>query len=400
MNCPKCNAENDVNNAFCVNCGEIFRSSASLPPTIMPGFSPTETPTQIIPKLQNQEKDYISEPTLFGGQPQQPNFNQSFNAQQQFNQPPPNFNPSMAGFNPSFPFIPPQQPPQKSYLGLWLGLAALFLLLVGGGIIGAVLLMNRQPATSEKLPDHLGMFFQNADKSSVEELKKQDFTNAIEGKDKLLKDESLPALEGKPNLILYSDGKDIPLTDLKLIPLETVKPDGAMKEIEIKATPVEGKPEMKRLWFTENLAKGKYAFALIDGFFDDGKHKFWAFQVKNSDKADNAAILKDLTVSLKNKSKTSSNTNTETAKITPTPKPTTAPPVGSRTAYAASNNVVIRSAPSLDAQKIGGLKRGQKIYVLGYSDNYDYWNGLEGTWANVQTETGQRGWVFSPLIRY
>ncbi len=48
----------------------------------------------------------------------------------------------------------------------------------------------------------------------------------------------------------------------------------------------------------------------------------------------------------------------------------------------------------------GGLKRGQKIFVMSYSDNYDNWNGLEGTWANIQTESGQRGWVFSPLIKF
>jgi len=365
-------------------------------------------PTEVFSNPPLQQDDYLSSPTVFGGQPQQ-NFQQSFNPQQppnfnpsqaQFNQPPPVFDQSMSGFNPSIPFIPQVQPQPKSRLGLWLGLGAFLLLLLAGGIVGAVLLMNRTIVSKETLPDHLGMFSQNGDKTSVEELKKQEFANAFDGKEKLLKDESMPALESKPNLILYSDGKDIPLGDLKLIQLDSVKNDGTLKQIDYKATPVEGKPEMKRLWFSENLAKGKYAFALIDGFFDDGKHKFWAFQIKNSDRSDNGGLIKEITVSVKNKSKTNSNSNTEVAKTTPTPKPTVAPPPNSRTAFAATNNVVVRSAPSLDAQKVSGLKRGQKIYVLGYSTNYDYWNGLEGNWANVQTESGQRGWVFSPLINY
>ena len=129
----------------------------------------------------------------------------------------------------------------------------------------------------------------------------------------------------------------------------------ASKLLDYKATPVDGKPEMKRLWVQDGLAKGKYAFAIIDGNFDDGKHKFWVFHVKNSDKADNNSVLKDLTVSLKNKA---SNKNSNSNKTTPTPKPTVAPPVGSRTAYASTDSVVVRDSPSLNAQKISSLKRG------------------------------------------
>lgn len=403
MICPKCNTLNENSNIFCVTCGGTLTPIANVPQTLLPNASQSSMPTQSFQVPQNQNDEYLSSPTVIGGQ--QPNPNQSqanyYGSQANFKQSQPNFNPSMAGFNPSIPYIPPQAPP-KSRLGLWIGLSVFLILLLGGGIVGAIVLMNKTKVSSEALPDHLGMFFQNNEKTLVEEIKKQDFTNAFDGKDKILKDESIPTVESKPNLILYSDGKDIPLGDLKLIQLDSVKTDGTMKQIDIKATPIEGKPEMKRLWFPENLAKGKYAFALIDGFFDDGKHKFWAFQIKNSDKTDNGNLLKDLTVSLKNKSKNSNsnNSNTEITQVSPTPKPSVAPPVGARTAYAASNNVVVRAAPSLTAQKVGGLKRGQKIFVLSYSDNYDNWNGLEGTWANIQTESGQRGWVFSPLIKY
>ncbi len=401
MYCPKCKNQNDDTNLFCINCGETFTVGTSLQQTMLPpsGGSEPLMPTQIFHPSANQTAEYPSDPTVFAPHP---NINQS-NAN--YNQSNANYNPSNVGFNPSIQFMPPKPPP-KSRLGLWLGFGILLAILLGGGIVAAVLLFYKPANSTEILPDHLGMFFQNSDKTSIDEIKKQDFTNALEGKDKLLKDDSMPTVESKPNLILYSDGKDIPLSDLKLIQLDSVKPDGTMKQIDFKATPVEGKPDMKRLWFPENLANGKYAFALIDGLFDDGKHKFWAFQIKNSNKTDNANLVKETNVTLKNKSNntdsknTNSTANTEITKVTPTPKPTVAPPVGSRTAYANTNNVVVRAAPGLDAQKVSGLKRGQKVYILGYSTNYDYWNGLEGNWANIQTESGQRGWVFSPLIRY
>jgi hypothetical protein len=404
MICPKCSTLNDVNNAFCINCGEVFRSTPNLPPTLFQTDS--DDPPQTPPAITHDHTDYLSTPTVFGAP--QPKFEQSpanfeqshYNAQQsqaKFNASQPVFQQSAANFNPSIPFIPPLPQPRKSKKGLLVGGSILLLLLLVGGIIGAIVLLKKAKPATEALPAHLGIFFQSADKTAVTEIQKQDFTNAMEGKDKILKDDSMPSVESKPNLILFSDGKDIPLSDLKLIQLDSVKPDGSMKQIDYKASPVEGKTEMKRLWVAENLAKGKYAFALLDGFFDEGKHKLWVFQVRESDKTDNGAMSKDVTVSLKSKSK---NSNTNVTKATPSPKATVEPPTGSRTAYASTNNLSIRNAPSLTAPKIGSLRKGQKVYVIGNSTNYDNWNGMEGTWANIQTETGQRGWVFSPLINY
>ena len=404
MICPKCSTLNDVNNAFCINCGEVFRSSPNLPPTLFQ--TDTEEPPQTPPAKPVDQTDYLSTPTVFGVrapdfQPIPPNTQQSRanfeKSEAKFEAAPPVFDASGVNFNPSIPFVPPQAPPRKSKKGLLVGGGVLLILLLVGGIIGAIVLLKKAKPAPEALPTHLGIFFQNGDKTAVTEIQKQDFTNAMEGKDKILKDDSMPTIESKPNLILFSDGKDIPLGDLKLIQLDSVKSDGSMKQIDYKASPVEGKTEMKRLWVAENLAKGKYAFALLDGFFDDGKHKFWVFQVKESDKTDNGTMAKDVTVSLKNKSK---NSNTNVTKTTPSPKATVEPPVGARTAYASTNNLSIRNAPSLTAPKIGALKKGQKVYVVGNSTNYDNWNGMEGTWANIQTETGQRGWVFSPLIKY
>ncbi len=63
---------------------------------------------------------------------------------------------------------------------------------------------------------------------------------------------------------------------------------GTLKQINYQVVPIEGKPEMKRLRVPDGLANGKYAFALFDGFLDEGKHKFWAFQVKMPKKATTA----------------------------------------------------------------------------------------------------------------
>ncbi len=401
MNCPKCNTINEISNVFCINCGETFSTDAAHQQTMMPPPHSSDSimPTQMFEPPANQTAEYPSDPTVLAPHLNINRSNANFNPSQA------NYQTSQVGFNPAIPFIQPPSPP-KSRFGLWLGLGVLVAIILGGAIVAAFFLLYKPATVAEVLPDHLGMFFQNSDKTSVDEIKKQDFTNALEGKDKLLKDDSMPTVESKPDLILYSDGKDIPISDLKLIQLDSIKTDGTMKQIDFKATPVDGKPEMKRLWFPQHLASGKYAFALIDGFFDDGKHKFWAFQVKSSDVNDNANLAKETNVSVKNKSNNSDSKNinsaatTEATKPTPAATSTIAPPVGSRTAYAATNNVVVRAAPGLDARKISGLKRGQKVYILSYSNNYDYWNGLEGNWANIQTESGQRGWVFSPLIRY
>ena len=217
----------------------------------------------------------------------------------------------------------------------------------------------------------------------------------------------MPVSEEKPNFVLYSDGKDIPLGDLKLVQLDSIKDDGTVKQINFQATPVEGKSEIKKLRVPDGLANGKYAFALFEGYLDEGKHKFWAFEVKNAPKNDNGDIAKELALSMKPKltapdSNTNSNsTNTTIVKAPPPPpKPEPVAPAGSRVAYCNSSNVVLRGAPSLEARKVSALRRGQKIYVINYSDNFDYWNGMEGNWAYVQTETGSRGWVFTPLINY
>ena len=380
MNCPHCKAENDNDNVFCVSCGETIAPKKNLAATTLP--SPTEYYHGNQPNQRDNAPESVQ--TLYTAEPT-------------YNSPAPNFNPAI-------PFQPTQNVERKSGKFIWIGLG-LLLLIIGGSVGGYFLLKPTVPitATAENLPDHLGMFLQNKDKTNLTEIGKQDYGNAVQAKTDLLKNDALPVAEDKPNLFLYADAKEIPLGDLKLVQLDSIKEDGTAKQINYQAAPVEGKPDIKRLRVPDGLANGKYAFALFDGFLDEGKHKFWAFQVKDAQKSDNGDLAKAFSLSLKPKTTAApSNTNSATTekveKVAPTPKPAPVAPSGAQVAYCKSNNIVMRSSPGLNAKKINALKRGQKIYIINYSDNTDYWNGMEGSWAYIQTESGGRGWVFAPLI--
>ena len=383
MNCPNCNTENDNDNIFCVSCGGNLA-----PPIINSSVTTQPSPTQYYSGNQFTQPDNAPESVQTAFKIPAPNFDQSQN------------------FNASIPYI--AAPPAKTGSGKFVLLGAFVLLILIGGGIGAFFVINRQSVSKETLPDHLGLFLVNKETNNFAELSKQDSMNAVTTKDDLLKNDALPATDDKPNVILYSDGKDIPIGDLKLVQLDTIKDDGTLKHLNFQAAPVEGKSEMKRLRVPDGLANGKYAFALFDGFLDEGKHKFWAFQVKNATKTDNGDLGKALTLSMKPKTASPTpNTNsaistnaTTVVKAAPTPKPAPVAPAGSQVAYCASSNVIMRGSPSLSGRKINNLRRGQKIYIINYSDNYDSWNGMEGNWAYVQTESGGRGWVFAPLISY
>lgn len=374
MNCPNCNTPNDNENVFCVNCGTVVspNSAANIPP---PTQQYQNLPHQNFQSLPSVETAYIQQPK----------------------------------FNPSMPYTGEQTVKKSSKKFVWIGLiVALFLL--AGVVAGAIYFIKKQAETAEVLPDHLGMFVQSGDKKTVSEIGKQDYANALLAKDDLMKTDALPVAENKPNLILYSDGKDLPLADLKLVQIDTIKDDGSLKQINFQASPVEGKPEMKRLRIPDGLANGKYAFALFDGFLDEGKHKFWAFEVKNAEKSDNGDLAKVITVLPKPKPSptpipnppppnNSNKKDTDFIETTPS-KPKVTPSSSGGYAFCRTNNVVLRSAPSLTAAKVDGLYRGQRLSVLNESDNYSTWRGLTGNWVYVETDNGQRGWVFSPLLRY
>ncbi len=376
MICPNCKTINENENVFCVNCGAAVTSA---PNTI----------SGIYLNAENQP------PTIQFAVSQQLS-NQNFQPANSIETAvvPLNQMPSvMANYGQPMPSAADYQPKKSSLKFIWIGLVAVVALIAAGG---GIYFISQQKLTTETLPDHLGIFVQSREKDKIDEVKKLDFTNALTGRDSLLKDDSLPIADSDPNVILYSDGKDIPINDLRLIQIDTIKDDGNFKQLEFQAAPVEGKPEMKRIRIPDGIANGKYAFALMDGFLTDGKHKFWAFQVKNASKSDNGDLLKAATVVLKPNSSTPSNSTEKT--YTPTVPAKAPPPVG-QTAYSTNGKLVLRSGPTQNSAKIRNLYQGEKVYIIEYSGNYESFKNLYSNFAYVETERGQRGWAYAAYLR-
>lgn len=74
------------------------------------------------------------------------------------------------------------------------------------------------------------------------------------------------------------------------------------------------------------------------------------------------------------------------------------PPTGATVAIINASDVVVRAQPSLTAKKVALLKKGQKVYVIGVSDNLVVLDGESYTMKNVQLENGQKGWVLNKFI--
>ncbi|CAN5549170.1 hypothetical protein BH10ACI1_BH10ACI1_32490 [soil metagenome] len=396
MICPNCQTINEKENVFCVNCGANVTQTGNL-------IGDTKAPTEsfhYLPQPPPAVSQNLSPPPTQFVQNQTPPPTQIYNTSNSIETSVVPVNqygvPSMHNFTPSAQYTNAQQAASNNKkMFIWAGV--IFFGLVAAGL-GGFFLLTKPSFKAEMLPDHLGMFVQNKEKDKIDEIKKDDFTNALDGRDKLLIDDGLTSTEGNPNLILYSDGKDIPLGDLRLIQLDTIKPDGSLKQIDFQAAPVDGKPEMKRIRIPEGLANGKYAFALLDGYLDDGKHKFWSFQVKNAEKTNNDSTLKSMTVSIKPKdSKTTTTTTTQT---TQTNKPIIPPSTGNY-AYSTSDRLILRDSPSLTGYDTGvRIRKGQRVYVQSLSSNSDTWKGRTGRWAYVTTDDNYSGWVFTPLLRY
>lgn len=268
-------------------------------------------------------------------------------------------------------------------------LAAVVVVAIGAVI--AYLALTRSTKQDGPLPDHYGVFVRNKD--NLSELRRQEFRSAIQGRDTLIADSSLLRVEGKPELILYAEGQDIPVADLKLVQLDSMDPSGKVTYWSYQIAPIEGHPGMKQIRVASGLGSGKYAFALLNGFMDEGTHKFWPFQVN-----DNAPAPSDTPqvamMTLKPKPESTPRPTV------PTVGPVVPPPSGASIAYCTDNNVVLRSAPNLNGPKIGSLSRGQRLYVLQLSSNYDTWRGITANWAYVQPESGSaRGWVFTHFVR-
>ncbi len=269
-------------------------------------------------------------------------------------------------------------------------------LLIGGGIFAAYQLTPR-----EVFPSHFGMFVQSDARDRVDEIRRQDIANAIDAASLLLKDDSLPTVISLPSLILNSDAS-ININDLRLVQLDTIKDDGTMKQIDLQAAPVEGRPEMKRLRVPDGLANGKYALAIFDSYLNEGKHRFWPFQVKDSVKSDNGSALKAASVSLKPKAPAAPTTTTAATTVPasttsiPPAVPPPPPPTGTRSI--AANAVRVRVGPSSKAafHPTFRFNRGARVNVVGYTGYECPKSGKGcGPWAEI--EGGY--YVHSSLLR-
>lgn len=360
MICLNCNAVNDDEYFFCVNCGGTISAGS-------PFGIETDKPSGHLPP------------------------NSVATVVQPFRQ----YTPSTPVFNPATALSGENRTSKVGKISIWFG-SALVVIALGAG---AYYFLSKPAVAVEVMPEHLGMFVQSNEKDRVDEVKRQDVSNALKARDDLLKSETLPNLEPNPNLVLYADNTDVPINDLRLIQLDTIKDDGTMKQLDIQAAPVDGKPAMKRLRVPEKLANGKYAFALLDGFLNEGKHKFWPFQVRNSSKSDNGDMLKASSFPTKPKTEPAA-PSTLTSSEVPAPRPpsATAPP-GSTVAYNTTSRLVLRSGPSQTSPKIGNLARGQRVHIIQYSDNTEYFAGMNSRFAYIQTDTGRRGWVFAAYLR-
>lgn len=371
MKCPQCNTVNDDDYIYCVNCGISFNApqttkSAAAPTAAYPIYTRPQ-PDQS--RLPDTEYETFAKPRAALPAP----------------------GPAISGL-------------QGDRRRMWpIVLGVCVFLFAGAGLI-AVLLIVRPSGQAELLPDHLGLFVSNKPKGQLIEIRRQDLTNAFTGAENLLKDETLPDVEEMPELLLYAESTDVPVGNLRAVMLDSIKSDGTIKEIDFQALLVEGKPAIKRLRFPSGLPPGKFAFVLFDGFLDEGKHRFWAFQIKNSSRAQNADLVRTAKLPVK-PADPGSNTNTQSgglvpANVAPVPAPAITLPIGARVAFCNATDVLVRKSPSLNARQIGRLNRGQKVFVIQYSTNFDYWNGTTANWAFIQTENGKRGWVFTPFIGY
>ncbi len=277
-----------------------------------------------------------------------------------------------------------QPPPNSNNKFLYALIGVLLCTLVGAAIYFGISSIKK----NTPLPDHFGMFARKDD--SLKELAKKELKDFIKEKDGLLNQESNPILNSKPEIIVFSDS-GIPVDKLKLVSLDSIKDDGTYQFTDFQVSPVEGKSDMKELRVSQKLANGKYAFAVFDGFLNDGNHKFWSFQVAGSEGAENTA-LQSASLGLK---------------PTPTPVPVSvpvitvvAPPANASPAFCNNRNVLMRSSPSLSANPIGKLQKGQTVYVINTSSNYDYWQGIYSNWAYVQLPNGKKGWMFNTFVTY
>jgi hypothetical protein len=361
MICGNCKAPNNNDNVFCTECGV----------TLAPVSGQLAGGTPAAPVR----------PGVFAHS-QPPNYTPSNSTETEVVR-----TPSSANFSPAMFQTGERTQARRGNTVVYLAAGFLAVLIAAAGVY--YFTTAAPPVAAEVLPGHLGLFVQSAARDRADEIKKFDFADASKAKEELIKNESLPVADTNPSLILYSDGKDVPVGDLKLLPLDSLNTDGTFKQINFQAAPVDGKPEMKRIRVPDGLANGKYAFALLDGFFNEGKHKFWPFVVANAAKSDNGNALTSSSLQVK---------PPPPKPVGPT-RPVAPPPAGGTLATSTTHNLVLRSGPSQSSAKIRNLDRGEQVYVIEYSTNTEMFKGTASRYALVQTMRGERGWAFAAFLR-
>jgi hypothetical protein len=276
------------------------------------------------------------------------------------------------------------------------------LLIIGAGITLAYFFLSDRSDNASSggpLPDHFGIFLRKDDQLS--ELRRRDFSNALEARDTLAADASLPAAAAQPILILYAEAQDIPVSDLKLVQLDSLNQNGQVRYWSFQVAPLEGRRGMKQIRVTGGLSTGRYAFALINGYLNEGNHKFWPFEVKEG-VAEPGEQPQTATIPVKgNPSATPAANQTGQTQATPKPTPSNEPPPGAKLGYCNDTNVFVRNAPDLKARPVTKITKGQKLWAIGKSSTTSTWNGVTSDWTQVQLyNSAQRGWVFSPFISY
>lgn len=343
MICPQCKTPNDDEYIFCVNCGASISKAAN------PGGEPPET--LIVPNA----PVVVHRPDL-----------------------------------PSQPTVLHIESPRRSKLPLILGVLAVLIAVggVGGYLSLQYLAAQRKP--SNFLPNEFGLFLRPSDSSAIAGIAYKDATNLLIARDGIATDPSLQTTEPQPEFVFYADPAEIKLSDLKFIRIDSVKDDGSLKYVDFKSSFVEERPGMKRIRFDQPLKSGKYAFALLSGFANDGNHRLWAIEVR--EEAQNGiSFTQEISLTIKPAA-------TPTPAASKTPEKSE-PPVGSTVAFLTRKDVWLRKAAAIeDKGKIMLLKQRQKLYVIRYSSNTDTWDGISSNWALVQTENGRQGWVFNAFL--
>ena len=295
-------------------------------------------------------------------------------------------------FNPTPTYTTPPQVrnTNKTALLAVLGVVAVAALGAGGYVF-----LNRN-SVQETLPDGGGVYVQNSERNRVDKIPTQETNNAIQSAKDLSTNESLRTLEQNASVIVSPDGDSIPINDLKLVQLDTIKDDVNMKHIEFDKPKVDGKGDMRRITVPGGLAIGKYALMVIQGDLNEGKHKMWAFQVKNSSKSDNKDNEATLTVTIK---RTPTPMPVPPRPVVPTPSPMSQPPNTERART--TEGIKIRSsATQSENNQVGSIKAGQLVYIYEYSSNVEEFKGKRSNFARVQPANGGTpGWVFAYFLR-